>query len=219
VHSGRQRPERASILACCGGNVDIHFQCHVHPRTDVLCRGATLVVVSQRIKDEEYLDSTPHADCRRAIRRNRDRRRVQPPIVVAIGAGASVEEERDERRRAEYGIAPVPDPSVTYQPDVIVVGGGADAIRAQSSNGFIWTIDGHAPHAADLAPGKIFFLTNRAVGRVLDIRNDHGRVRNTTMSATGDYTFSGSFKVGYSGGTWGVFDRRPGCRSAIAGWS
>jgi hypothetical protein len=102
---------------------------------------------------------------------------------------------------------------------VIVVGGGADAIRAQSSNGFIWTIDGHAPHAADLAPGKIFFLTNRAVGRVLDIRNDHGRVRNTTMSATGDYTFSGSFKVGYSGGTWGVFDRRPGCRSAIAGWS
>jgi hypothetical protein len=72
----------------------------------------------------------------------------------------------------KYGIAPIPDSSVTYQPDVIVVGGGADAIRAQSSNGFIWTIDGHAPHAAELVPGKVFFLTNRAVGRVLDVRKD-----------------------------------------------
>jgi hypothetical protein len=72
----------------------------------------------------------------------------------------------------KYGIAPIPDPSVTYQPEVIVVGGGAEAIRAQSTNGFVWTIDGRAPHAAELVPGKIFFLTNRAVGRVLDVRKD-----------------------------------------------
>ena len=76
----------------------------------------------------------------------------------------------------KYGIAPIPDSSVTYQPDVIVVGGGADAIRAQSSNGFIWTIDGNAPHAAELVPGKIFFLTGRAVGRVLDVRKDGGNL-------------------------------------------
>ena len=72
----------------------------------------------------------------------------------------------------KYGIAPIPDASVTYQPDVIVVGGGGDAIRAQSTNGFIWTIDANAPHAAELAPGRIFFMTNRAVGRVLDVRRD-----------------------------------------------
>lgn len=72
----------------------------------------------------------------------------------------------------KYGIAPTPDPSVTYQPDVIIVGGGADAVRAQSSNGFIWTIDGSAAHAAELVPGKIFFLTGRAVGRVLDVRKE-----------------------------------------------
>ena len=72
----------------------------------------------------------------------------------------------------KYGIAPIPGPSVTYQPDVIVVGGGGDAIRAQSSNGFIWTIDAKAPRAAELVPGKIFFMTNRAVGRVLDVRRD-----------------------------------------------
>jgi len=76
----------------------------------------------------------------------------------------------------KYGIAPIPDASVTYQPDVIVVGGGADAIRAQSANGFIWTIDGSAPHAAELVPGKIFFMTGRAVGRVLDVRTDGGNL-------------------------------------------
>jgi len=31
----------------------------------------------------------------------------------------------------KYGVAPVPDPSITYQPAVVVIGGGADAIRAQ----------------------------------------------------------------------------------------
>ena len=69
----------------------------------------------------------------------------------------------------KYGIAPVPDKSVTYQPDVAVVGGGADAIREQSSNGFIWTIDARAPHADQLVPGKVFFMTNRAVGRVIEV--------------------------------------------------
>jgi hypothetical protein len=80
--------------------------------------------------------------------------------------------KRSDLTEAEqkYGIAPVPDDTVTYQPDVIVVGGGAEAIRAQDPNGFRWTIDGDAPHADELVPGKIFFMTARAVGRVLDVR-------------------------------------------------
>jgi hypothetical protein len=72
-----------------------------------------------------------------------------------------------ERR---FGVAPVPDATVTYQPDVIIVGGGAAAIRSQDPNGFRWTIDAGAPRARDLVPGKIFFMTGRAVGRVLDVR-------------------------------------------------
>ena len=76
----------------------------------------------------------------------------------------------------KYGVAPIPDPSVTYQPDVIIVGGGADSIRSQSSNGFIWTIDASALHAGDLVPGKVFFMTGRAVGRVLDVRKDGGNL-------------------------------------------
>jgi hypothetical protein len=105
-------------------------------------------------------------------------------IAVTIAAGCGRRQssrsgparqlKKSELTAAElkYGIAPIPDPSVTYQPDVIVVGGGADAIRAQSSNGLIWTIDGSAAHAAELVPGKIFFLTGRAVGRVLDVRKE-----------------------------------------------
>jgi hypothetical protein len=108
-------------------------------------------------------------------------------LTVAIVAGCSRKPparsgpprqlKKSEMTVAEqkYGIAPIPDPSVTYQPEVIIVGGGADAVRGQS-NGFIWTIDGNAPHASELAPGKIFFLTGRAVGRVLDVRKDGGNL-------------------------------------------
>ncbi len=76
----------------------------------------------------------------------------------------------------KYGIAPVPDSTVTYQPDVILVGGGPEAIRSEDPNGFVWTIDAGAPRAADLAPGKVFFMTNRAVGRVIDVRRDGGNL-------------------------------------------
>lgn len=81
--------------------------------------------------------------------------------------------KKSEMTEAEikYGIAPVPNDSVTYQPDVVIVGGGADAIRSQSPNGFIWTIDADAPHADELTEGKVFFLTNRAVGRILELRH------------------------------------------------
>jgi hypothetical protein len=90
------------------------------------------------------------------------------------GSGSVRQVKKSEMTPAEvkYGIAPIPDATVTYQPEVVVVGGGGDAIRAQSTNGFIWTIDASAPRAAELEPGKIFFMTNRAVGRVLDVRRD-----------------------------------------------
>ena len=70
----------------------------------------------------------------------------------------------------KYGIAPMPSSAVTYQPDVIIVGGGPDVIRSQSGSGFIWTIDASAPHADELQEGRVLFLTNRAVGRVLALQ-------------------------------------------------
>jgi hypothetical protein len=114
----------------------------------------------------------------------RPRMFVVSMIAVGILAGCSRRDpvrsssvhqiKRSEMTAAElkYGIAPVPDPSVEYQPDVVIVGGGADAVRALSTTGMTWTIDARAPNAGDVAEGKIIFLTNRAVGRVLDVKKD-----------------------------------------------
>ena len=58
---------------------------------------------------------------------------------------------------------------MTYQPDVIVMEHGADAIRSQSTIGFTWTIDAGAPGASQIQPDKILFATGRVVGRVLKV--------------------------------------------------
>jgi hypothetical protein len=70
-----------------------------------------------------------------------------------------------------YGCGPATDGSVTYQPDVVIVSGGADAVRAWSADGLTWTIKGDAPGADRLAPGKIMFVTGLGVGRVLAVRS------------------------------------------------
>lgn len=93
---------------------------------------------------------------------------------TAPSASGIHQAKKSELSAAElkYGLAPVPDTSVVYQPAVVIVGGGAEAVRALSPTGLTWTINAHAPHADELAEGKIIFLTNRAVGRVLDLRKD-----------------------------------------------
>ncbi|MCU1382469.1 MAG: hypothetical protein JWL71_1166 [Acidobacteria bacterium] len=96
------------------------------------------------------------------------------PRTSRTGAPHQLKKSEMTPAELKYGIAPIPDATVTYQPDVIVVGGGGEKIRSQSTNGFIWTIDASAPHAEELAPGKVFFMTNRAVGRVLDVRKQGG---------------------------------------------
>src|SRR5205823_13040523 len=72
-----------------------------------------------------------------------------------------------ERR---YGRGRTPDPRVAYQPDVVIVGGGADSVRSWSQDGLTWTIKGDAPGVDQLAPGKIMFVTSLGVGRVLAIQ-------------------------------------------------
>jgi hypothetical protein len=70
---------------------------------------------------------------------------------------------------AAYGMPPTTDGSITYQADVVIVGGGAGSVRSVSSDGISWTIDANAGLASELQPGSIMFLTSRAVGRVLAI--------------------------------------------------
>ena len=69
-----------------------------------------------------------------------------------------------------YGAVPTRNSSVTYQPDVVIVDGGANAIRSVSSDGLTWIIKGDAGHAKDLAVGKILFVTSRSAGRILAIQ-------------------------------------------------
>lgn len=76
-----------------------------------------------------------------------------------------------------WGIAPTRSPEVTYQPDVVLIEKGPEAIRAMSPNGLEWTLDAAAVQGVDLSPGKVLFVTGRMVGRVLDVkRKDDGLV-------------------------------------------
>jgi len=69
----------------------------------------------------------------------------------------------------QYGVSPTLNSDVTYQPDVVVMEHGAEAIHGYSSDGLTWLLDANAPHVADLQPGKIMFATGRAVGRILGV--------------------------------------------------
>jgi hypothetical protein len=55
-----------------------------------------------------------------------------------------------------------------------MVGGGAESIRGVSASGFEWIIDRNAARASELQPGRIMFLTGRAVGRVLRVGEQGG---------------------------------------------
>jgi len=80
-----------------------------------------------------------------------------------------------------FGAGPTPDASVTYQPDVVLVGGGPSVIRWASADSLTWAIDASAPHARDLVPGSVMFLTSVAMGRVADIQDD-GDSRIVTLA-------------------------------------
>ncbi|MFG3698315.1 hypothetical protein ACGF5C_10410 [Micromonospora sp. NPDC047620] len=111
----------------------------------------------------------PAAPCRGATRA-----RVALAItccVALVGCsstpGDTSTAEESPGLAARYGQSPAKDPSgFTYQPDVVVVDGGAAAVRSVSGDGLVWTIDGGVRGLGDLDVGEVMFLTSRAVGRV-----------------------------------------------------
>jgi hypothetical protein len=76
-----------------------------------------------------------------------------------------------------FGVSATRNGKVTYQPDVIVVEHGAEAIRSANSDGISVTIDANLPEAAQFEPGKVVFLTSRAAGRVLAAQRDGNDLR------------------------------------------
>ncbi len=91
---------------------------------------------------------------------------VSHPTTVPIRSSAVKQLSGQELR---YGAGAVPTAGIVYQPDVVVIGGGASAVRAVSGSGLTWTIDANAPGANDLAVGKIMLATSFGTGRVLSL--------------------------------------------------
>lgn len=96
------------------------------------------------------------------------------PEQGAVTAAPALSEA--ERR---FGVSPTLNKQVKYQPEVIVMEHGAEAIRANSSDGMTWTLDADAPQAADIKKDRILFATGRAVGRVLAVERNGGTLAVT----------------------------------------
>jgi hypothetical protein len=102
----------------------------------------------------------------------------------------------------KYGKAATRDTNVVYAPEVVIIDRGPEAIRSVSADGLTWTIDARAPHASELAVGKIAFITVRGVGRVLQASRDGdvlhlvlGPVDLTDVFRKLDATFSESIDL------------------------
>lgn len=124
---------------------------------------------------------------------------------------------------SKYGASPQQGSGITYQPDVVLVG-GAGSVKSVSSNGLVWTISGSAPNVGDLRPGKILFASSLGVGRILAISKSGsnkkvvlGPVPITDIVRDGDFSSSTAMSLG-SAEAYSVPDQ-PGLLSQTPGSS
>jgi hypothetical protein len=101
-------------------------------------------------------------------------------VAAACGPGGGPETTSLTPAEQQFGRSPAGDAQVTYQPDVVILGGGASSVKAWSSDGLTWTIKGGTPGLDQLAPGKIMYVTSFGVGRVLAV-NPVGSDRAVTI--------------------------------------
>ena len=78
-----------------------------------------------------------------------------------------------------YGASVGKIPGAVYQSDVVVIGGGADAIVGAEDNGMVWTVKGSAPGVSRLVAGDIMVATAFATGRVEQVAPVGANVRVT----------------------------------------
>ncbi len=132
-------------------------------RTRVALIAAILCVVSCRDRQTSSSDSA-HPSATNATGSASTPGGTNPTVTSSAPSALASKLTAAERK---WGASVVPDRRVTYQPNVLVLPHGADAVRAMESNGFTWTIDSNAEGAKDITVGKILFATGRVVGRVL----------------------------------------------------
>lgn len=97
-----------------------------------------------------------------------------PAGVSGDGPGSPAAVER-------YGYGPSRSGDITYQPDVVLIEGGPDAIRASSEDGLEWAIDARAAGVDELAPRKVMFAASQAAGRVVEVKRS-GNVAVVTLA-------------------------------------
>jgi hypothetical protein len=93
------------------------------------------------------------------------------PLSSAPPAGLPASLAKLTANELRWGISPTRNAKVTYQPDVIIMEHGSDAVRAMASNGLTWTIDANAPQADEIKVDKILFATGRVMGRILAVEH------------------------------------------------
>ena len=98
---------------------------------------------------------------------------------ASMSAAPSAPSANLSEAEQRYGASATRSAGVIYQPDVIIMEHGAEAIRSQTVDGFTWSIDAAAPGAADIKVDKILFATGRVVGRVLKVEHNGGNLNVT----------------------------------------
>ncbi len=90
----------------------------------------------------------------------------------SMAAPAAAKSQTQREAEVRFGVSPTRNSQVTYQPGVIVMEHGAEAIRSENDDGFTWNIDANAPGSAEIQRDKILFATGRMVGRVLAVKRN-----------------------------------------------
>ncbi|WP_156366390.1 hypothetical protein [Microbacterium sp. No. 7] len=100
-------------------------------------------------------------------------------LVGCTGSSAASSQDPRAGDALAYGLAPAPDQGTTFRSDVVLVEGGGASVRSVTADGLTWTLAPTARGLADLEPGRVMFLTDRAVGRVVAIQTTDAGVEVT----------------------------------------
>lgn len=95
-----------------------------------------------------------------------------------------------------FGISAERTAGLTYQPDVVLLRAGVNAIRTLSDDGLVWTLDPKAEGIDEVQPGKVLLLSTKAAGRVLAAtRTDAGVEVVLGPAEITDYIREGDFSL------------------------
>jgi hypothetical protein len=92
------------------------------------------------------------------------------PGPILVGHPVKFSDMTESERK--FGIAPKRGAGVEYQPDVILMEHGDQAIKSFASNGLSWNFDANAPQVDQFQVGKVVFATGRAVGRIVALEKN-----------------------------------------------